>query len=224
MIAEQITEFSNSDFKKFATSPKPTLAMRYSIEVLRRVIDPAFQSSKADKVFLNLNEIILEKSSIESWANLQEFMKQNNLMDRIKIFNVFSIDQARLKMLKHYTENREMKIAKLEIESKLSAMICKWVLAAISVAEASLSVGVEQAGIKESWTKLHQEREKLIVLQKEKEKLEKNVHALKHNVTALEGKVTKIRRAINYRQRGARIIEILSSLEPRLVVGFFVVW
>uniref|UniRef100_A0AC35ETB6 Dynein heavy chain coiled coil stalk domain-containing protein n=1 Tax=Panagrolaimus sp. PS1159 TaxID=55785 RepID=A0AC35ETB6_9BILA len=179
---------------------KPTLAIRYSIEVLRRVIDSTFQS---------------KKSTIETWPHLQGFIKQSNLLDQVKLFNVYSIDQSRLNMLKHYTENREMRIAKLETESKLAAVICKWVLAAIDVAEANLSVSEEQASVKKTWEKLHQEREKLILLQKEKDKLEKSVAALKHNVEALEQKITKIKRTINYRQRGSKIVDGLSSLEPR---------
>uniref|UniRef100_A0AC35FA47 Uncharacterized protein n=1 Tax=Panagrolaimus sp. PS1159 TaxID=55785 RepID=A0AC35FA47_9BILA len=168
VVAEEISEFSNSDFKKLSMTLKPTLAIRYSIEVLRRVIDSTFQS---------------KKSTIETWPHLQE--------------------------------NREMRIAKLETESKLAAVICKWVLAAIDVAEANLSVSEEQSSVKKAWEKLHQEREKLILLQKEKDKLEKSVAALKHNVEALEQKITKIKRTINYRQRGSKIVDGLSSLEPR---------
>uniref|UniRef100_A0AC34FBX4 Dynein heavy chain n=1 Tax=Panagrolaimus sp. ES5 TaxID=591445 RepID=A0AC34FBX4_9BILA len=200
VVAEEISEFSNSDFRKLSMTLKPTLAIRYSIEVLRRVIDPTFQS---------------KKSTIETWPHLQGFIKQPNLMDQVKLFNVYSIDQTRLKMLKQYTENREMRIAKLETESRLAAIICKWVLAAIDVAEANLSVNEEQNGVKIAWEKLHEEREKLILLQKEKDKLEKSVAALKHNVDALEQKITKIKRTINYRYRGSKIVVGLISLEPR---------
>ncbi|KAE9555534.1 hypothetical protein FO519_001302 [Halicephalobus sp. NKZ332] len=201
LLTEKISEFSFDDFKKLASMSKPNMAVKYSVEALRRTLED-FQP---------------KKTGLENWTILQNFLTQRNLIHKIKVFNPYDMDPKKISYLSKYTERKEMRIAKLEsdVSLRLPATICNWVSSTISLAEVSSKLSKERTEVSSLWSKLHEDRETLIKLRKNKQGLELTVEALRENIAKLEEEMMKIRKVINYRQRGSKIVEELGNLEPR---------
>uniref|UniRef100_A0A7E4UZB5 DHC_N2 domain-containing protein n=1 Tax=Panagrellus redivivus TaxID=6233 RepID=A0A7E4UZB5_PANRE len=200
LSSNELAEFSSSDFKKLAAIVKPSMVIRYSTEILKRLLDP-FTSKK--------------RIVIESWPTLQAFLNQPGLVESIKLFNPSELEVAKVKLMKQSTENREMRIAKLETESKLAASICKWVLTVVVLADANLKVTTEQNECAGLWERLEKSRATLGSLRDEKDKLSQNVAIFKKNIEHIDEEMRKVRKTINYRERGSKILGVIVQFEAR---------
>ncbi|KAI1717124.1 microtubule-binding stalk of dynein motor domain-containing protein [Ditylenchus destructor] len=199
-ITTKLAHYKPLDFRKLAAMKSPSMAVRYAVEAIRMLIDDDF---------------VLKPTAQDNWEQCQARLQQHGLYNQLLTFNPLSVNPAKLKAMKRYTDNREFKPLKMRVDSELAADLCQWALAVVNVSNVNKVLRNHRRALNECTTSLTQTQTELQSFREEELKCGQRISALDSEIKEMEEELLKIRRTMDYRQRSDKVLSALSQHNSR---------
>uniref|UniRef100_A0A0N4ZFA2 Dynein heavy chain n=1 Tax=Parastrongyloides trichosuri TaxID=131310 RepID=A0A0N4ZFA2_PARTI len=196
-VKKSLVTFNWNDFKKLSFLKKPSVIVRNVVDGIRMLVETKYKPSK---------------NTINNWNGCQRFLRSKNLIDKLINFNTTAVDDKLLGGVKRYSEVKLYRINQIVDENKLAFILCKWLIGVIHYVEIDKGLGDDKNvffRLNDNIKNLNIKIEKLVI---EKEIVNKRLEYLNYQVKECEFEVAKLRKQLDYRVRGSKVINNVYSI------------
>ncbi|CEF68276.1 Dynein heavy chain, domain-2 and P-loop containing nucleoside triphosphate hydrolase domain-containing protein [Strongyloides ratti] len=190
-IKKNLLSIDYEEFRKLSFIKKPSAIIRDVVDGVRILLQPSYKPTK---------------NTIQNWNSCQPFLRSKSLIDKLCNFNTAVVDDKLLGSLKRYTKFNIYRVNQIVDESKLAFYLCKWLLATITLIETERNLVDNKKIILQMDEKIKTLDDKIIYYQKKKETIFKKLQYLENETKACEYEVSRLRKQLDYRVRGSKII------------------
>uniref|UniRef100_A0A0N5CEA2 DHC_N2 domain-containing protein n=1 Tax=Strongyloides papillosus TaxID=174720 RepID=A0A0N5CEA2_STREA len=179
------------EFRKLSFIKKPSAIVRDVVDGIRILLQPSYKPTK---------------NTIQNWNSCQPFLRSKSLIDKLCNFNTAVVDYKLLGSLKRYNKFNIYRINQIVDESKVAYHLCKWLLATITLIETEKKLVDNKKNIIQMTEKIRDLDDKIYDYQKKKEDIHKRLQYLENETKECEHEVSRLRKQLDYRVRGSKII------------------
>uniref|UniRef100_A0A913HYF7 DHC_N2 domain-containing protein n=1 Tax=Strongyloides stercoralis TaxID=6248 RepID=A0A913HYF7_STRER len=190
-IKKILSAIDYEEFRKLSFIKKPSAIVRNVVDGVRILLQPSYKPTK---------------NTIQNWNSCQPFLRSKSLIDKLCNFNTAVVNDKLLGSLKRYTKFNIYRVNQILNENKLAFYLCKWLLATITLIETERNLVDNKKIISQLNEKIQNLNDKIIEYQKNKENIFKKLQYLENETKACEYEVSRLRKQLDYRVRGSKIV------------------
>uniref|UniRef100_A0AC35TNE7 MT domain-containing protein n=1 Tax=Rhabditophanes sp. KR3021 TaxID=114890 RepID=A0AC35TNE7_9BILA len=185
------------NFRQLSFIKKPSVMIREVVDAVRMLLQKDYKP---------------KKKSIDSWVCCQPFIRTKNLIDKLCNFDVNNVVDKQLLNVKRYTEFKLYKVNQMADESTLAADLCKWTMAIVAAIGANKHVQENKQIMSKLMSEAALLQSNILEKKNDLNKLKVRVKKLEDDTRTCEYEVTKLRKYLDYRVRGTKIVNCIMSI------------